>query len=307
MDDEPREEFRHIAWLRRRVPADPRVPLGPGDDCAAFSAGPTTLVTTDMLLEGVHFTLGAPPEAIGRKAMNVNLSDLAAMAALPTAAVVAVGLPGGLPEDFPRRLFEGMLAAAAKFNVAVVGGDTNRSPGGLAICVTAFGQPTAKGYVTRAGARPGDILCVTGQLGRSLPTGHHLDFKPRVAEALALHADYRLAAMLDLSDGLAGDLPHLCEESGVGAVVDAAALPLREGPDDGIPGWRHALDDGEDFELLFALPPAAAAKLLAAQPLAVPVARIGQVTADRRLRLRLGGAEIPFPRGGYGHRWHDGP
>src|SRR4051794_20842002 len=191
-------EFAFIDWLRQRTPAAERVLIGPGDDTAALRWPPDAacLVTTDMLLEGSCFMLAeAGARRVGRKAMAVNLSDIAAMAGKPVAAVVSVGLPrqGGraLAED----LDSGLREMANLFNVAIVGGDTNSWNGGLVISVTLLGEPTGRGAVTRAGAKPGDWLLVTGPLGGSI-RGKHLDFLPRIQEAIALHRLTDLHAMI---------------------------------------------------------------------------------------------------------------
>src|SRR5436853_1489778 len=183
-------EFGYIDWLRRQTPADPRVLLGPGDDTAALALTPAApcLVTTDMLLEGSCFLLAdAGPRRVGRKAMAVNLSDIAAMAGRPVAAVVSVGLPRQGGRALAEELYAGLREVADAFDTALVGGDTNSWDGPLVIAATVLGEPTGRGPVRRSGARPGDWLFVTGPLGGSI-RGHHLDFTPRVREALALHA-----------------------------------------------------------------------------------------------------------------------
>jgi thiamine-monophosphate kinase len=299
-------EFAFIDWLRRRTPADLRILLGPGDDCAAVRLRPDVpcLVTTDMLLEGSCFRLAeAGPRRVGRKAMAVNLSDIAAMAGQPVAALISVGLPrkGGM--DLAQELFTGMAEMAGAFNVAIAGGDTNSWDGPLVISVTLLGEPTGRGPVTRSGAKPGDWLIVTGELGGSIQ-GKHLDFTPRVREAIALHANADLHAMLDISDGLAADVNHLCEESRVGAViwsdkipVSAAATQLK---DDRSP-LEHALGDGEDFELVFAVSPAEAQRLLATQPVpGITLKAVGECVGEG-LWLQDGQTRRPLAPVGYVH------
>src|SRR5712691_5950027 len=181
-------EFAYIDWLRRRTPADPRVLIGPGDDAAALrlTPGVPCLVTTDMLLDGSCFRLAeAGPRRVGRKAMAVNLSDIAAMAGKPVAAVVSVGLPRRGGRALAEELYLGLREVADEFGTAVVGGDTNSWDGPLVISVTVFGEPGPGGIVRRAGARLGDLLLLTGPVGGSI-LGKHLDFTPRVREALAL-------------------------------------------------------------------------------------------------------------------------
>ena len=264
-------ELDFVAWLRERTPTAPNVVVGIGDDAAVVDLGSSRLVTTtDLLIDGVHFrTEEHTPDQIGRKALAVNLSDLAAMAARPVGAVVSFALPrqaasesrdaarGLATEDLAKRLIDGMAPLAAEFACPIVGGDTNTGPGPLVVSVTAFGEPTEHGLVRRNGARAGDTLLVTGPLGGSL-LGKHLDFTPRVAESLRIvGSGLEVTAMMDLSDGLALDLRRLCEASGVGAVIDADAVPTSREAEamatqTGRTAFDHALSDGEDFELLLA-------------------------------------------------------
>jgi thiamine-monophosphate kinase len=299
-------EFAYIDWLRRRTPADPRVLLGPGDDTAVLRLTPASpcLITTDMLLEGSCFRLAeAGPRRVGRKAMAVNLSDIAAMAGRPVAAVVSVGLPRQGGRALAEELYLGLREMADAFNTALVGGDTNSWDGPLVISVTLLGEATERGAVTRRGAKPDDWLLVTGPLGGSI-LGKHLDFTPRVREALQLHALAPLHAMIDLSDGLAADVGHLCTESGCGAVLRAEALPISDAAAqlrDGKSPLEHALSDGEDFELVFAVPPAAGHELLATQPVpGITLAHIG-MCVPTGLWLEEAGQRRPLEPRGYVH------
>jgi thiamine-monophosphate kinase len=266
-------ELAYIEWLRRRIPRDPRVLLGPGDDAAIlapFGASPL-LVTTDMLLDGSCFRISeAGPRLVGRKAMAVNLSDMAAMAGAPVAAVVSVGLPRLGGKALAEELYFGLGEMAEAFGTAIVGGDTNSWDGPTVISVTLLGKATARGAVTRSGARAGDWLMVTGPLGGSI-RGKHLTFTPRVREALALHSIADLHAMIDVSDGLAADVHHICQESGCGAVLRAAAIPIADAAramNDARSPLDHALGDGEDFELVFAVAPEDGRRLVEAQAVA---------------------------------------
>src|SRR5215831_1153855 len=203
-------EFAYIDWVRRLTPADPRVLIGPGDDTGGLrlTPGAPCLVTTDMLLEGSCFRLAeAGPRQVGRKAMAVNLSDIAAMAGRPVAAVVSVALPRHGGRALAEELYRGLREVADAFDTALAGGDTNSWDGPLVISVTVLGEATGRGPVTRSGARPGDWLLVTGPLGGSI-LGKHLDFTPRIREAQRLHAEASLRAMIDVSDGLAADVQH---------------------------------------------------------------------------------------------------
>jgi thiamine-monophosphate kinase len=306
-------EFAFIDWLRQRTPPAERVLLGPGDDTAIlrWRSGSNCLVTTDMLLEGSCFRLAwthpglsgaGTARQIGRKAMAVNLSDIAAMAGVPVAAVVSVGLPRKGGRALAEELYLGLREMADAFDTAIIGGDTNSWDGPFVINVTLLGEATPRGAVRRNGARPGDRLIVTGPLGGSL-LGKHFDFTPRVREALALHADIDLHAMIDISDGLAADLAHLCAESGCGAVLHADAIPIakaaRAMADERTP-LEHALGDGEDFELLFAVAPADAEMLLRTPP--VPgLTLIGECIAEVGLWLEEGARRQPLPALGYVH------
>ena len=294
-------------WLREHLPAHPSLPLGLGDDAAvlALAGRSNVVVTTDLLSDGVDFRLAdkdLDPQRVGRKALAVNLSDLAAMAAKPLAAVISIALPRRTGSDAALRLaislYEGLLPLAEEFDVAIAGGDTNTHDGPLVICVTALGEVTERGPLTRSAGRPGDKLLVTGKLGGSL-LGHHLDFTPRIREALLLHERYQLHAGMDISDGLALDLSRLATESGCGAVIHVDRLPISDAAHElarlespqltriGFPMnaakdamWR-ALGDGEDYELLLAAP--AAEALLHDQPLECGITCIGELISENGL------------------------
>lgn len=297
-------EFAFIGWLRKRTPAASRVLLGPGDDTAALAwpGDVPCLVTTDMLLDGSCFVLAeAGPRRVGRKAMAVNLSDIAAMAGRPVAAVVSVGLPRRGGRALAEELYLGLREVADAFDAAIIGGDTNSWDGPLVISVTLMGEATPPGPVRRSGARPGDWLMATGSFGGSI-RGKHLDFTPRVREALALQAAVELHAMIDVSDGLAADVWHLCEESRCGAVLRAEAVPIDPAAremNDGRSPLEHALGDGEDFELAFAVAPADGQKLLTMQE-KVRVTRLGEFV-ENGLWLEEGGVRRPLPPTGYVH------
>jgi thiamine-monophosphate kinase len=302
----PGGEFAFIDWLRERTPADPRVPIGPGDDAAAvrLSPGPDWLVTNDMLLEGSCLRLAeAGPRQVGRKAMAVNLSDIAAMAGSPVAAFVSVGLPRQGGRALAQELYVGLRETADAFATAIAGGDTNSWDGPLVISVTLLGEATSRGPVSRSGARPGDWLLVTGPLGGSI-LGKHLTFTPRVREALQLHELADLHAMIDISDGLAADVHHLCRESRCGAVLRAEAIPVTpeaQGLNDGRSPLDHALADGEDFELVLALAPAEARRLLQTQPVeGITLVHIGECV-EQGLWLERAGQRQPLEPRGYVH------
>jgi thiamine-monophosphate kinase len=284
-----------IEWLRRRVPAHAQLPLGIGDDAAvveSLDAG-RTVVSTDMLMDGVDFRLTeADPRRVGHKCLAVNLSDLAAMASRPTAAFVSLALPRKGGRALAEGLFEGILPLAEDFDVAVAGGDTNSWNGPLVASVTVLGSVGQNGPLMRRGARSGDRVLVTGSFGGSI-LGRHLDVRPRVREALRLADRYPLHAGIDVSDGLACDLDHLCTESGCGAIVDLANIPIHPDAErlaamraDGHPPLDHALGDGEDFELVLTVPPDVARSMLTEQPIDVPLTDIGEIVAQPGLRAR---------------------
>jgi thiamine-monophosphate kinase len=286
-------EFDLIAEFRRRSQSSNRVAIGIGDDCASIrvTTGAELLVTTDMLMEGRHFLADTPLRAVGYKCLAVNLSDIAAMAGLPIAAVVAVALPRGRAAEVGLELHAGMIELAEEVGVPLVGGDTNAWDGPLVVAVTVFGESNGRGPVRRLGAKPGDVIFVTGPLGGSI-LGRHLSPRPRIAEALALHDAVALHAMIDISDGLASDLGHILEESGgLGAILDTDSIPIH--PDavtlssrDGRSPLEHALGDGEDFELCFTVGADDAARLLAVPPSGVFAARVGVIVEGEGIWLR---------------------
>ncbi len=291
-------EFDLIRGIRRRTHTDASVVVGIGDDTAVvrYRASKDILITTDMLIEDRHFRRSdASAFEIGRKALAVNLSDIAAMGGVPTHAVVAVGLPERLPRGYAEEISRGIRVLASEFGVNVVGGDTNSSEK-LVVSVTLLGECPRSGAVRRSGAMPGDVLFVSGSLGGSYASKKHLNFTPRVKEARWLADNFALHAMMDLSDGLAGDVRRIAEESGVGVLISEEALPLSPGA-----SVEAALGEGEDFELLFAVPPREAARLtLAATPFGpLFFTPVGKVTAKKEgLRLaRPDGKTGPMPAG----------
>jgi len=308
-------EFELIRRLTRSLPANAAVVTGAGDDCAVLDLGvPDQLILfkTDAVVEGFHFTRETPPEKIGRKALARCLSDIAAMAGTPTAALVTLGLPETFDPDFVARIYAGLNALAEQHQVAVVGGETTTNPGGILISIALLGLVGRGKQILRGGARAGDAIFVTGELGGSL-AGKHLDFAPRLAEARWLAEHFHLHAMLDVSDGLAGDLRHILEAGQVGAEILQSALPvsraakLRANPP-GSPGSSHksaalaALTDGEDFELLFTVASRDAVKLLDAWRKKFPELKlscIGKIVAGEGILLRNRTGTHRFAASGY--------
>lgn len=306
-------EFELIARLARSLPANKSVVVGAGDDCAILDFNlPDRLLLfkTDAVVEGIHFTSDTAPERIGHKALGRCLSDIAAMAGTPAAALVTLGLPREFDPRFVEGIYSGMNTLARRHEVAIVGGETTTNPERLLISVALLGWvPRGKG-VLRSAAEAGDALFVTGELGGSL-AGKHLDFEPRLAEARWLARHFSLHAMIDLSDGLAGDLRHVMKASRVGAELLAAAIPIsREARRAGkaessaLPPLLAALADGEDFELLFTVASRDAVPLLDAWKKQFPNVRlscIGKMTAGDSLTIRDKEGVRPLTAHGYVH------
>ena len=287
-----RPEFALIEWIRTQVHDRDPVTLGIGDDAASLKtpSDRETLVAIDMLMEGVHFAFpSATPSLAGRKALAVNLSDIAAMAGRPTSAFVSVALPNARGMDFAREVHSGLIELANQHDVVIAGGDTNSWNGPLVISVTVIGEPIGPRPVCRSGARPGDWLFVTGALGGSLSSGRHLTFAPRLAEVRKLAELVDLHAMIDISDGLAADLHHLLTSSQVGAVLESDSSPLTETAlriNDGRTPLLHGLSDGEDFELLFTVHPDDGKLLISEWRESIPLTKIGEMTSTPGCWLR---------------------
>jgi len=285
-------ETEFVRWLRERVPEHPLLSLGPGDDAAILQwhQRADCVVTTDLVTDQVDFDIRSTPlDKVGRKALAVNLSDLAAMAAEPVAAVISLALPRQDALPIAKHLYEGILPLAEQWSVALAGGDTNCWSGPLAISVTAIGRTTAAGALRRNGAKIGDEIIVTGDLGGSI-LGKHLDFVPRIEEALRIHEHFAVHAGMDISDGLSLDLFRMMTESGCGAELDLAAIPISAAARKlaGNTGsaqtqLEHALSDGEDFELLLAMSPEETRRLLAQPPVTTPLTPIGRCIEERGL------------------------
>jgi thiamine-monophosphate kinase len=315
-------EFPFLRRLRERVPADTRVLLGLGDDCAALALSGTALVTTDAMIENVHFRCEWTTfTALGEKAFTVNASDIAAMGGEPTFALLSLGIPQACEVEDLDAFFDGFVRAAETCGAALIGGNMSAAPC-LMLSVTLLGR-APHGVVTRAGARVGDEVYVTGTLGdaalglRLLQEGQespeaHAVIHRFLCPSARLQVGRELAAcglataMIDISDGLLQDLGHLCEESRVGAVVDAPALPLSTAYRTllGAQDWSLALTGGEDYELLFSV--AAEHRELVsgvAQRSGCPITRIGSIvprTEGVRVRGPAGTADVPRHTG-YDH------
>jgi len=285
--------------------------VGPGDDCAVLEGDDRLLLLTiDTLVDGVHFDLASLGwRALGHMALAVNLSDIAAMAGEPLAAVISTAFPAKVTREEAELFADGVASCAVRWDAEIVGGDTVRSPV-AAVTIALLGTVEPERVCLRSAARPGDKLFVTGTLGRregARRMGEHLPVTPRLKEARALSAS-GVRCMIDLSDGLAADLRHVLEASGVGAIVDAAAVPVDEmtvkaAKAEGIDALSLALTGGDDYELLFTAPDAVAGAISKlAQKLGAAVTLIGEITASKEALLKTAeGKLLPLPEGGWDH------
>jgi thiamine-monophosphate kinase len=306
-------EFELIALLKPGLPTHSSVVVGAGDDCAVLDLGLPDrfiLFKTDAVVEGIHFLADTPPEKVGHKALARCLSDVAAMGGQPNSALVTLALPQNFDPARVERVYQGLNATARRHGVAVVGGETSTNPERMLISIALLGTVDKDRCVLRSGAKAGDALFVTGELGGSL-AAKHLDFEPRLTEARWLTAHFPIHSMIDISDGLAGDLRHLLLASQVGAELLLSAIPISrtarararaESPHK--PPLLAALTDGEDFELLFSLPARQAVPLADAWKRQFPGLRlscVGKITAAPGLRVRDKQGLRPLTLHGYTH------
>jgi thiamine-monophosphate kinase len=324
-------EHALIARITARLAMPPWVVVGPGDDAAVIAParGALDVLTTDAQVDGVHFDLRfVPPDAVGHRALAVNLSDLAAMGAEPRAALLSLLLPETLELEAIDRIMDGLLALAARHRVTLVGGNITRTPGPLALDVTAIGSVRPRRVLTRGGARPGDDVYVTGTLGDAavglqiLKAQAHADVRPeipggcveryrrpepRVRAGLLLGRNRAASSCMDLSDGLADAVRQVAAASDAGMTIDAAAIPISEGSRQwheraGRDPAETGLTGGDDYELLFTVRPAQRGRLrgVIRQLGDLRVTRIGVVTRQRDVLLRDAGGSREMP-GGYEH------
>jgi thiamine-monophosphate kinase len=306
-------EFELIAKLTAKLPSHDGVKVGPGDDCAVLDIGlgeRRLLFKTDAVVEGIHFKPEADPEKIGRKALARVLSDIAAMGGTPNSAVITIGLPEKFSAERIKKVYDGLSSLAREYKVAIVGGETTSCPERLFISIAMIGFGEKNKIVLRCTAKNRDAIFVTGELGGSL-RGRHLNFEPRLRESQWLVEHFKIHSMIDLSDGLAGDLRHILNASNVGAELLSRAIPIsREaklqarGESSAKPPLLAALTDGEDFELLFTIASADAVPLLDAWKKQFPKIRlscIGKISAEPGLRLRDKEGVKPLVVHGYTH------
>lgn len=327
-------EFALIERLRGLVAVErPEIVVGIGDDVAVLANGDGDwlLATVDCQVEGVHFLREYITAAqLGERALAINLSDIAAMGGRPFVALVSLGLPSELEVRWVEELYRGLRAMADRHGTVVVGGNMTRSPTGIWIDITVLGRVSRDALLRRSGARPGDRVLVTGQLGDAaaglrllldpalrhavaeahVAIARHLTPMPRLAEAAVIAHTGRATAMIDLSDGLSSDIGHICEQSGVGVRLWAERLPVSAtvravaaACNEAL--WNLALAGGEDYELCFTAPPEVAAALAQAvtQATGTPVTIVGEILpaeAGRWLCLP-GGEEVPLLARGWEH------
>jgi thiamine-monophosphate kinase len=323
-------EFDLIRKLTASLAKNAGVVVGPGDDCAVLDVGILgwwLLLKTDALVEGVHFEPDADPLKVGHKALARCLSDVAAMSGIPLNAVVTLGLPGEPQTERLERIYQGMEETARAFDVSIVGGETTHSPGQFFISVSLVGRVEPGRCVLRSTAQVGDAVFVTGELGGSI-LGRHLEFQPRLVESRWLTEQFQIHSMIDLSDGLGGDLRHILNASGVGAELLAEAIPVskpskrmaRTRASLAVPSPSEAaaegaavsartalsgaLGDGEDYELLFTLASRDAVALLDRWKSRFPGTRlscVGKLVAQEGVRIRGTKGVQPLQLHGYDH------
>ncbi|MFH0937995.1 MAG: thiamine-phosphate kinase [Planctomycetota bacterium] len=309
-------ELSLIKQFRANAPAHPWITVGPGQDCAIlrWEQDRDVAFKIDQIIEGTHFEISGPnavpPSRIGWKAMAKACSDIAATGFWPVAATVAINLRKGSSEQLAVEIYQGLIDCCARYQFGLAGGDVSVSENGLAIVVSLLGEGPKNGAWLRRGAQVGDALLVTGALGGSRAS-KHLRFMPRLDEARLIRklVPDGIHACIDITDGLARDLRHICEESRCGALVYEDQIPISDDTLQFVngPRGRNALDqalaDGEDFELLLAVDPKAVQKLLD-WPHATKITRIGEIqSADNGCALvKSNGQRHPLPDVGYEHR-----
>jgi thiamine-monophosphate kinase len=298
-----------IARIRRQARAGNRILTGIGDDCAVLRLPPghEALVTTDFSLEGIHFRREwHSPESVGHRCLTRGLSDIAAMGGIPIAAFLSLALPSDLPQKWVDSFMRGLLSLAKRFGVSLAGGDTAESPDGILADIVVLGSVPRGKAILRYGARPGDRIYVSGKLGGSAAALRRMKLKPtplnprdyaahffpepRVRLGRALREKGLASAMIDISDGLSTDLAHICEESGVGAEIREGSIPKAVV---GKPAYEvdlyYALNGGEDYELLFTVPPK---RHIPARIAGVPITQIGHVIRGKKVLITNTNGEV---------------
>ena len=295
-------EFGLIELIRKSSALTGDVVRGIGDDAAVLNFSGAAreyyqLFTTDMLLEDVHFTRKMNARLIGRKALACNISDVSAMGGTPSSAVVSLAVPPDLKIRFIEDIYRGINHLAKRFGMAIVGGDTVKSEK-IVINIALLGRVKKKQLVTRGGASAGDMIFVTGPLGRSFQTGKHLSFTPRVAQAQFLVNHFKPTAMIDISDGLCADLGHILKMSDVGVCLYEENIPKTKNAT-----LQQALSDGEDFELLFTLSKKDEKFLLRKKHKSFDFYFIGEIIAVKKkiILIKKDGSQQIIPFKGFTH------
>ena len=306
-------EIDLIAKLTRSLPGNKSVVVGAGDDCAVLDLGlgdKYLLFKTDAIVEGIHFLPTTAPEKIGRKALARCLSDVAAMGGTPTAALITLALPKNFDVAFIEKIYAGLNQLALEHQVAIAGGETTTNPDRILISISLIGIVSKEKCILRSGAKVGDAIIVSGELGGSL-TEKHLEFEPRLNEARWLAENFSIHSMIDVSDGLAGDLRHLLQAGKVGAELMSSAIPISRAArlqsraeSSAKPPLLAALTDGEDFELLFTIASRDAVPLVDAWKKRFPKLRlscIGKILDKPGLQIRGQHGVRPLNAHGYVH------
>lgn len=306
-------EFELISLIAPTLPGNEQLIRGAGDDCAILDLGlqgELILFKTDAVVEGIHFTTDVPAAKVGRKALNRVLSDVAAAAGTPNSCLVTLGLSKDFDPEYVVDFYRGLNGVAREFGISVSGGETTRTTGPMFISVSLVGTVPRGRVITRSGARVGDAIFVSGDLGGSL-AGKHLEFEPRLAEARWLAEHFKIHAMMDLSDGLAGDLRHILNASKVGADLFSASIPISRAAklkarneSSAKPPLLAAVTDGEDYELVFTVAPELAVPVLDGWKNHFPKTKltcIGKISSQPGLRLRDKVGVRELPAHGYTH------
>jgi len=271
-------EFNFINRISKTIKLSGRVIKGIGDDAAVlkYTKDKYLLFTTDMLVEDRHFYKSDKAELVGGKAISCNISDIAAMGGVPRFAVISAGLPGSLDLKYADGLYKGIKKAADRFGIDLVGGDTVGSKK-IVINVALTGEVEKKNLTLRSGAREGDAIFITGNIGGSLKL-KHLNFTPRLKEARFLVKNFKINSMIDVSDGLLADLGHILKESNKGAILYEKKVPVSKNA----LNFNSAVRDGEDFELVFTLSESSAVRLKKFWPFKTKISEIGRICSSRK-------------------------
>ena len=306
-------ELELISLLTRSLPGNDSVVVGAGDDCAVLDVkipGQWLLFKTDAVVQGIHFTRADPPEKIGHKALARCLSDVAAMAGTPTAALITLAVPRDFEAGFIAKIYHGLNALAGRHQVAIVGGETTSNPERILLSISLVGTVRKEKCLLRSGSKPGDAIYVSGELGGSL-AGKHLEIEPRLVEARWLAENFHIHSMIDVSDGLASDLRHLLRAAELGAEILSSSIPISRAArlqakteSSRKPPLLAALTDGEDFELLFTVASKDAVRVLDGWKHKFPGLKltcIGKIISEPGLKIRDKTGARPFTAHGYIH------